>query len=186
MDVKLQTRVTQAARLPNGQQEITLSSGHTLVTDVYVPTFGLVPNSSYVPSQLRNVNGSIAVDEYLQVKGANSVWAIGDVADIEPAQFIVTDKQSLHLVKNITAVLNNQPPLPYKVAGSRKLSPISALELELGISLIYLAGFMGLQIGRKAAVGHFGSMRVPSFIIAKARKTLFIQNLKPTVDGSLY
>ncbi len=43
-----------------------------------------------------------------------------------------------------------------------------------------------MQIGRKTAVAHFGSWRMPGFLIQWARKTLFTENLGPTVDGSLF
>jgi len=45
---------------------------------------------------------------------------------------------------------------------------------------------MGLQIGRKVGIGHFGNMRIPGFVIIRVRKNLFMENLGPTVDGSLF
>jgi NADH dehydrogenase FAD-containing subunit len=65
------------------------------------------------------------VDEYLKVKVAGDVWAIGDVSDIEPAQFIYCDKQSAHLAKNIALIQSNEAPLPYKVATSRMSTPFA-------------------------------------------------------------
>ena len=55
------------------------------------------------------------VDEYLRVKGLKNVWAIGDVADIEPPQYKVTDTQSAHLAKNIILLLADKALIPYKV-----------------------------------------------------------------------
>ncbi|EXJ89133.1 hypothetical protein A1O3_02197 [Capronia epimyces CBS 606.96] len=167
--LQLQTKVTSSsgptAQSPTGRQELTLSRGQKIVADMYVPTFGLVPNSSYIPAQFLDAKGFVLVDEMLRVKGTEDVWAVGDVSAIEPAQFITCDKQSAHLAKNMTLILSNKTPLPYKVATSR---------------------FMGLQIGKKAATGHFGTYKVPGFIIAWARKTLFVENLAPTVNGSLF
>jgi len=45
---------------------------------------------------------------------------------------------------------------------------------------------MGLQIGKKAGTGHFGTFKIPSFIIIRARKTLFVENMGPTVNGALF
>jgi hypothetical protein len=45
---------------------------------------------------------------------------------------------------------------------------------------------MGLSIGKKAGAGHFGTWKIPSFVIMYARKTLFVENLKKTVDGSMF
>jgi len=71
--LKLQTRVVGSASIPNGRQELTLSGGDELITDVYTPTHGLIPNSSYVPAKFLNANGYVMVDEYLKVKGAAAV-----------------------------------------------------------------------------------------------------------------
>lgn len=181
--VKLDTKVMSSAQLPAGQKELTLSNGDTLTTDMYIPTFGLIPNSSYIPAPYLNTNGSVMVDEYLRVKGAKDVWAIGDVSDVESWQFITCDRQSAHLARNMISMMNNRPPLPYKVAASRM---ISVFIIRDGVLTDLVAGFMGLQIGKKAATGHFGSWRLPSFIVARARRTLFVENMGPTVDGSLF
>ena len=122
MDVKLETKVVGSAEMQDGRKELTLSSGDKATTDMYIPTFGLIPNSSYIPAKYLNANGSVMVDEYLKVKGARDVWAIGDVSDIEPAQFITCDKQSTFLAKNMVSMLSNKPPLPYKVASSRTIT----------------------------------------------------------------
>jgi apoptosis-inducing factor 2 len=45
---------------------------------------------------------------------------------------------------------------------------------------------MGLQIGKKAGTGHYGSIRIPSFLIVWVRKTLLVEKLGPMVDGSLF
>ncbi len=50
----------------------------------------------------------------------------------------------------------------------------------------FVAGFMGLQTGKKAGTGHFGNLKVPSFIIIRAQKSLFVDNMGPTVDGPLF
>ncbi|MCJ1387733.1 hypothetical protein MMC18_000576 [Xylographa bjoerkii] len=165
VEVRLETKVMDSAQLPDGRKELTLSSGGKLTTDMYIPTFGLTPNSSYLPATYLNANGSVMVDQYLRVKGAKDVWAIGDVSDVESWQFITCDRQSTHLAKNMVSIMNHKPPVPYKVASSR---------------------FMGLQIGKKAGTGHFGNIKVPSFIIIRARKTLFVEKMGPTVNGSLF
>lgn len=119
VDVKLQTKVKNAVPLPNGQKELILVGGEPLITDMYIPTFGLAPSSSYVPAKFLNANGFVVVDEYLQVKGAGPVWAIGDVCDAETPQFVHCDKQSAHLAKSMSAMLSNGTALPYKAATSR-------------------------------------------------------------------
>lgn len=65
------------------------------------------------------------VDKYLRVKGTNNVWAVGDVADIEPPQYKVTDTQTARLAKNIVLVLANKHPLPYKVGTRMYIATMS-------------------------------------------------------------
>lgn len=45
---------------------------------------------------------------------------------------------------------------------------------------------MGFQIGKNAGTGFYGKIRVPSFVIIIARRKLFTDNLRPTVNGSLF
>ena len=129
MNVKLRTKVTDSVQLSDGRKQLTLSTGEKLTTDMYVPTFGLIPNSSYIPASYLNANGSVMVDEFLRVKGAKDVWAIGDVSDVESWQFITCDRQSTHLARNMISMMNNKPPLPYKVAASR-MTILLAANLE--------------------------------------------------------
>ena len=122
VDTRYKTKILNSTPTPDGRQELTLSTGGKLIADMYIPTFGLIPNSSYIPSKYLNAKGYAVVNEYLQIEGAKDVWAIGDVSAIEPEQLIVVDKQSAHLAKNIVAILSNKTPIPYKKATSRKLS----------------------------------------------------------------
>ncbi|KAK9427249.1 hypothetical protein V1505DRAFT_334675 [Lipomyces doorenjongii] len=164
VNIKYKTKVSGSAQTPEGRQELTLASGDKLVADLYISTFGLVPNSSYVPAKFLNANGFVTVDEYLKVKGTENVWAIGDVSDLEPQQFMFADKQSTHLAKNIVLILTKKTPLPHKL-GTKG---------------------MGLQIGRKAGTGHLGSIKLPGFLVSMLRKNLFVDNLPTTVNGSAF
>lgn len=119
VNVKLQTKVTGTAQLPNGQQEVTLSNGEKLVADMYIPTFGLVPNSSYIPSQFLNADGFVKVDQYLRVKDTEDVWALGDVCDIERPQFANLEYQAAYLSKAMPSILINKKPEPYTLATSK-------------------------------------------------------------------
>lgn len=107
---------------PDGRQELVLSSGEKLAADLTIPTFGLVPNSSYVPERFLNAQGYVVVDEYLKVKNARSVWAIGDVCDTEYSQFLSCDRQSVHVAKAISFTLRGDKiPPPYQPFTSRTL-----------------------------------------------------------------
>jgi thioredoxin reductase len=49
-----------------------------------------VPNTEFVPSHLKNEGGHVMVDEFLRVKGAEGVWAAGDVVDVQASQLVYT------------------------------------------------------------------------------------------------
>lgn len=127
MEIKLQTKVVMnSAQISNGGQELMLSDGVKLITDMYVPAFGWVPNSSFIPAKFLNVKGFVVVDGYLKVPGVGDVWAIGDVSETEPSQFYYCDKQSTYLAKSILSILSGKAPLPYKVATTRMMAFLAA------------------------------------------------------------
>jgi apoptosis-inducing factor 2 len=149
---------------------------------MYIPTFGLIPNSSYLPPHVLDASGYVLVDEYLKLKGTDNVWAIGDVTDVEPSQFIYCDRQSCYLIKSIVSTLSNKKQLPYNPAAKRIMA-FRSIELNLQLTL---TGFLGIQVGRNVGTGHFGNFKLPSFMITFARKSLFVEFLSPLVSGSLF
>jgi NADH dehydrogenase FAD-containing subunit len=119
--IKPQTKALSTVELPNGRKELTLSSGDTIITDMYIPTFGLIPNSSFVPANFLNPNGFVMVDGHLNLKGVTNVWALGDISEIEHSQFITCDRQSVYVAKSLVSVLGGKTSVPYKIAASRKI-----------------------------------------------------------------
>lgn len=164
VDIKYNTKITNSSKTEDGGDEITLSNGEKLTADLYIPTFGMIPNSSYLDSKYINSKGFVVVDNCLRVKGTQNVWAIGDVSDHEPPQLMFADGQSTHLTKNILLVLKKATPLPHKISSPG----------------------MGLQIGRNNATGHFGNFKVPGFLISYLRKDLFLEMLPKVIDGSKF
>ena len=116
VEIRFNTKVDSATQGADGTQTINLSGGKTLSADVYIPTFGVTPNSSYISGKYLNAAGFVIVDDYLKVRGLEDVWAIGDVSDREPPQFMFADKQSAYLAKNMLLILSKKAPLPYKDA----------------------------------------------------------------------
>ena len=117
--IKLNAKVVDTYDIEDGQKVLLLSDGTKLGADLYIPTFGLIPNSTYVPAKALNSKGFVMVDGHLKVKGLEDVWAIGDVSDIEPCQFITCDRQSVYLAKSLVATLQGRTPPLYKVASKR-------------------------------------------------------------------
>lgn len=121
-------RVTNTAVTSSGQTEATLESGEKVIADLFLPTFGLAPNSMFLPQKFLNEKGEVVVDEYFRVKGATAIYASGDVADIERSAWVYTIPQSEHLAKNLDLILKGKEPLPYK-------SPKGTPEISCGIIL---------------------------------------------------
>ncbi len=114
MTIRASTKIIGSATTPDGKTELTLSDGQKITADLYLPTVGVIPNSSYVPSTLLNQNGFVIVDEFLRVKGVKDIWAVGDISAVQRPQFINTDAQSTHVAKNIGLGHKKMALLPYK------------------------------------------------------------------------
>lgn len=136
--IRFQTRITSVSAPKNEDTDkaqtpiaLTLSDKTTLHVEMYIPTFGLAPNSRYIPVKYLNPDGLVTVNEFMNIKADGeaaipSVWALGDVADLEYAQFVSCDKQSVHLAKNILRALRAESGggkkttlLPYQASTKR-------------------------------------------------------------------
>ncbi|KAJ4246299.1 hypothetical protein NW762_013650 [Fusarium torreyae] len=160
--IKLSTKVSEPVTLPDGRQEVTLSGGEKVVTDLVIPTFGVIPNSSFVPPSLLDKNGFVKVNEYLAVEGREDIFAVGDVSNVEAPQFWFVNKQSAHMGKNFVSLVSGKPLTPYKASTT---------------------GMIGVQIA-KSGTGHYGNWRLPGFVVAAIRKTLFVEMLPKVIDGT--
>ncbi|KAK7911778.1 hypothetical protein PG985_014259 [Apiospora marii] len=169
VDVRLSTRVLQATQLEDGRTELTLdglgidSDDARMVADLHIPAYGETPNSSYMPTQFLDKEGHILTGDFLDVPGADGVYALGDVTNVDPAQFVYMDVQSKHMAKNLLLALAGRPLKPYKPA---------------------TWAIFGLQIGRNDSTGHFNSIQFPYWLMVWVRKNLYTEWLPGTIDGS--
>lgn len=92
--VRKGVRVEGAAPVDGGKTEVSLSDGQKILTDLYIPTVGLVPNSDFIPAALLTDRKYLAVDEQFRVKGHENIWGTGDLVSIPRASFAITDKQA--------------------------------------------------------------------------------------------
>nr|RBQ98296.1 hypothetical protein FVER53263_11873 [Fusarium verticillioides] len=159
--IRLSTKVNESIILPNGKQKVTFSDGKTAVTDLVIPTFGVVPNSSFIPPDLLDAHGYIKVNQYLAIEGREDIFAIGDVSNLEAPQFWFVNTQAGHLAKNLVQIMLGKPMIPYKASTT-----------AMG----------GIQIG-KSGVGHYGNWRIPGFMVHAIRKTLFVEQLPKMIDN---
>ena len=93
VQVKKNSRVERSKTLENGKTEVVLEDGSKLLTDLYLPTMGLQPNTEWVDKKHLNERNYVEVDEFYRVKGTENVWACGDIVSKPRAGFMITDKQ---------------------------------------------------------------------------------------------
>lgn len=95
------TRVVGAVTTPAGKQSLALrpsgknkndgpdtetTTTTTLETDLYIPTFGVYPNTSFVPTAMLDADGRVMVDRgTLQAVGHANIFALGDAANAQTA-----------------------------------------------------------------------------------------------------
>ncbi|KAI1268924.1 FAD/NAD(P)-binding domain-containing protein [Xylariaceae sp. FL1019] len=164
--VRPSARVASSNELPDGKIEIILESGEKIVTDLYLPTMGVVPNTEFLPSALLTDRKFVNIDEFYRVKGAEDVWAAGDVVWKPRGSFVITDKQAAGVAKNIDAVLKGKTPTPVKTI------PIDVLMVTTG---------------RTRGAGRMGVVKAFSMMVYYIKgKTLGTQQLPGWVDGSRF
>lgn len=95
LDVTVRTnaRVESTAALPDGKTEVTLQNGEKIVTDLYLPTMGMAPNTEYLPAKVLRDDKFVAVDEFYRVKNASNVWAAGDIVWLPRGSYVITGMQ---------------------------------------------------------------------------------------------
>ncbi|KAI1174650.1 hypothetical protein F4777DRAFT_372358 [Nemania sp. FL0916] len=164
-------RITGSRPTADGKTEIQYCGTNdekpeTMVTDLYLPALGLTPNTSFLPAGLLNADKFVDVDEFYRAKGAEDVWAAGDVVWKPRASFVVTDKQAAGVAKNIDAVLRGKSQTPVKTL------PVDILMVTTG---------------RERGAGRIGPIKAFSFMVYYIKgKTLGSDKLPAWVDGSAF
>ncbi len=135
VEVRTGARVAGSSTLPDGRTEIVLDAGagkgdgddndnsnnNKIVTDLYLPTMGVLPNTDYLPKSLLTDGGYVDVDDHFAVKGAKDVWAAGDIVSKPKASFVLADMQVRFIIIIIIIIiiinffyniLSSPPPPP--------------------------------------------------------------------------
>ncbi|KAI2620850.1 FAD/NAD(P)-binding domain-containing protein [Xylaria nigripes] len=164
--VRGSARVTESSILPDGKYEVVLENGEKISTDLYLPTMGMTPNTEFLADALLTEKRFVNVDEFSCVKGAENVWAAGDVVPNPRCSFVHADKQAAGVAKNIDAVLRGTTQTPVKSI------PIDVLMVSTG---------------RSRGAGRLGPVKVFSMMVYFVKgKTLGTQRLPGWVDGSSF
>ncbi|KAI2621250.1 FAD/NAD(P)-binding domain-containing protein [Hypoxylon sp. NC1633] len=166
VQVRKSARVDSARELPDGKTEVLLQNGEKIVTDLYLPTMGMAPNTEYLPVDLLTDKKFVDIDEFYRAKGAKNVWAAGDIVWKPRGSFVLSDKQAAGVAKNIDLALKGKPPTPVKTL------PID---------------FMMVATGRSRGAGRMGPVKVFSIMVYLIKgKTLGTQSLPGYVDGTAF
>ncbi|KAI7387146.1 hypothetical protein KC336_g17603 [Hortaea werneckii] len=83
--VKFGTKVTGAEETSEGKTEVQLDNGEKIAADVYIPAFGVKPNTEFLPEKLKGSGGYVATNgKTLRVDAAGPrVYAAGDVSAVD-------------------------------------------------------------------------------------------------------
>ncbi|KAI0521321.1 hypothetical protein F5B22DRAFT_569392 [Xylaria bambusicola] len=162
--IRANARVASTNNLPDGKTEIVLENGEKLVTDLYLPTMGMIPNTDFLPVEVLTDKKFVDIDEFYQVKGTDNIWAAGDVVWKPRGSFVLTDKQAAGVAKNIDAVLKG------KAQTLVKTIPIDVLMVATG---------------RSRGAGRMGPVKAFSIMVYLIKgKTLGVDKLPAWVDGT--
>jgi apoptosis-inducing factor 2 len=160
-------KITAADTLPSGQTELTLSTGEKMLCDLYLPCVGVTPNTSFMPKNLLDAQGSIMVDEYMAVKGTSDIWSCGDAADIEAKRVMYVGEQTGYLGKTLHSVLTT---------GKKTEAPYKPNPKPMG----------AVTVGRAKGFGQMGSWSLPSFLVMYVKgKTMMVENLPKVINGTM-
>ncbi|KAI1360485.1 hypothetical protein F5Y08DRAFT_46777 [Xylaria arbuscula] len=160
------SRVANTTKCPDGKTEVVLENGSNIVTDLYLPTMGMTPNTDFLPAALLTEKKFVDVDACYRVKGAGNVWAAGDIVWKPRGSFVLTDKQAAGVAKNIDAVLRGKNETPVKTI------PIDVLMVATG---------------RSRGAGRMGPVKAFSIMVYMIKgKTLGVDKLPAWVDGSSF
>jgi NADH dehydrogenase FAD-containing subunit len=92
-----------------GTFHVTTASDVDITADIWFRCFGVVPHTDYLTGALadvRETNGQVAVADTLQVKGQETVFALGDITDIEESKRAGTAMRHANVVVgNIKALI---------------------------------------------------------------------------------
>lgn len=165
VQIRDSTRVEAVRTTAEGKTEVVLRGGEVVVTDLYLPTMGLVPNTEFVDKRYLDERGFVVVDEHFNVKGVEGVWALGDVVGKPRCGFMITRNQAAGVNKNIDAVIKGKGQTVVK-----------------GMPFDVLV----CATGRSRAAGRMGVVKLLSFMAWAAKgRTLGVQMMPAYLDGSV-
>ncbi|KAL6704192.1 hypothetical protein ACN47E_008449 [Coniothyrium glycines] len=174
--VKYNSRVSDTTE-KDGRTIITIGNGETIEADLFVPAYGVEPNSSWLPQELLNDKKYLVVnDATLRVDAAGPrIYALGDIAsnsrnsvwDIMGAQPVLYTNLKRDLLSYNSALPNEKPK------GKDRIYTPDTRESQV------------VPIGTGGGVGAVMGYKVPSFLVwaMKGRDYMVGMSALPLVSG---
>ena len=116
----------------------------TLTAQAYLPTTGVVPNTSFVPQHMLDSNGYIKQTSLLRAEGYKDIFVVGDAGNLQPNMGGIADAQAAHVIKNLPAYFESGEVAEYKYS----TTPMFAVTL-----------------GQSKGSGQVGSFKLFSFLV---------------------
>ncbi|KAK3903351.1 hypothetical protein C8A05DRAFT_14701 [Staphylotrichum tortipilum] len=150
-------KVTSPASSNSTTLTLTKTDGttSTLQADLLIPTFGLIPNTSFLPASMLDARGYIKQTTYLRAEGHDDIFVVGDAGNLQDPQAAHTEQQTLHVVRLLEA-----RALAAEAAGA------AAPEYKPSDKIMFAA-----TVGRNRGTGQMGNWKLWSWIVwfAKGR-----------------
>jgi NADH dehydrogenase len=143
IDVRLNTRVAAATG-----EGVSLSDGDVVPTNTLVWTAGNSAHPLIATLDVEKERGRLVADEFLQVRGAEGVWALGDCAVIPDRKrggsFPPTAQHALRegriLARNVGAAIDGGPRKPFVFS---TIGQLAAIGKRRGVARILGINFSG-------------------------------------------
>ncbi|TGZ83240.1 FAD/NAD(P)-binding domain-containing protein [Ascodesmis nigricans] len=150
--------------------EVLLSNGEKIQADLYVPTYGLIPNTEFMPKELLAVhNSTVKVNANLRTTVEN-IWALGDVVDCMCKRLMIVPAMVPVVSANVLAVVKGSDE-ELKTYDEKKL--LDAMFVPIG-------GRFG------KGTGHIGGYKIPGLVVWAAKgRTMLMGNPKDFAEGRM-
>ncbi|AEO56359.1 hypothetical protein MYCTH_2301177 [Thermothelomyces thermophilus ATCC 42464] len=127
----------------------------TLQADLLIPTYGITPNTAFLPPSLLDSRGHVRQTARLRAEGYDNIFVAGDAGNLESHQAVHADSQAVHIARLLEARILGGVP------GSPSLKPDEEEEDYKPIDKVMFA----VTLGRNRGTGQVGSWKLWSLLV---------------------
>ncbi|KAK3308675.1 uncharacterized protein B0T15DRAFT_390154 [Chaetomium strumarium] len=122
----------------------------SITADLVIPTYGITPNTSFLPPAMLDSRGFVKQTARLRAEGHDNIFVVGDAGNLEDAQGLHTDAQVVHVVKFIDARLLGSAEAEAQVPDYKPADKV----------------VLAASLGKNRGIGQVGKMRLWGWLIA--------------------